>query len=111
MKKRIKPSWLIGIAVVAVVVIVGVVMVMPKHLSGSYSAKVQILWSTSTDTLEFKGNKVHEKGTHNNGTYKIKGNKLDMTLDGDHKTATLSKDKKSFDLTAFGMKLHYTKDK
>lgn len=97
---KIKKNWLItGIAIIAVVVIVGVAMALPKHLDGKYSHTVTLLFISSTDTLKFDGDRVIEyadgKKT-NSGTYKISGDELKMRINGINMTAKLSDDKKSF---------------
>ncbi|GAJ26838.1 hypothetical protein JCM15457_1789 [Liquorilactobacillus sucicola DSM 21376 = JCM 15457] len=97
---KIKKSWLItGIAIIAVVVIVGVVKALPKHLDGEYSHTTTFLFISSTDTLKFDGDKVIEyadgKKT-NSGTYKISGDELKMKINGVNMAAKLSDDKKSF---------------
>lgn len=105
---KIKKNWLIGgIAIVAVVVIVSVALVLPKHLAGKYSHTTTFLFISTTDTLKFDGDKVIEyadgKQT-NSGTYKIAGDKLEMKISGMNMTAKLADDKKSFVIkTAEGM--------
>lgn len=110
MEKKFKPGWLIGIGVAVVVIIVAVVMMMPKHLSGTYTAKTTVLFVTTKETLKFDGDKVYEEGTSNKGTYKIDGDKIDMTLGNTNATGTLSKDKQSFETTISGIDLTFHKD-
>lgn len=95
---KLKKSWLIG-GIVVLVVIVGLIVLMPRHLSGKYSHTTDLLLAKSTDTLEFKGSKVTEFDGNkkiNEGTYKLKGDQLTMKINETNMTATLAKDKKSF---------------
>lgn len=95
---KLKKSWLIGGGLV-IVIIIGLILFMPRHLSGKYSHTTNLLLVSSTDTLEFKGNKVTELDGNkkiNEGTYQLKGDQITMKINETNMTATLAKDKKSF---------------
>ncbi|MFC6260326.1 hypothetical protein [Levilactobacillus fujinensis] len=98
--RKFKKNWLIGGVIVAIIIIViAVIALSPKHLDGKYSHTTTLLFVSSKDTMDFKGDKVTElvdgKKT-NSGTYKISGDQLTMTINDYQMKATLSKDKKSF---------------
>ncbi|USS88056.1 zinc ribbon domain-containing protein [Fructilactobacillus hinvesii] len=103
-KIKEKPSlqWIIGLF--AFIVIVGVVIFMfkPEQLNGSYSHSTNLIVTNVKEKVMFKGNKFTDN-QGDEGTYKIDGDqlKLDGKING-KKTkavATLSKDRKSFDLS------------
>ncbi len=94
--KQVKPSWIVGGIGAIIVLAVVIFMLIPKGLNGSYSHTTTFLGTSTTDTWVFKGKDVTEKGTGNKGTYKVSGDNLEIDLNGQKMTATLSDDKKSF---------------
>ena len=94
--KQIKPAWLVGGIGAIIVLAIVIFMLIPKGLNGSYSHETTLLGTTTTDTWTFKGKDVTEEGTGNKGTYKVSGNNLEIDLNGQKMTATLSDDKNSF---------------
>lgn len=72
-----------------------------KKLNGDYTGKINLLFTESTVTLRFSGDKVTEIDDNGNetneGTYKINDNELEVTHADESTTlAELSKDKASF---------------
>ncbi len=105
---KLKPAWIIGIVGLIVVVIVGVLLLRPKKLTGSYSTTVTVLVATSKDTLKFtRDNKVVEYSDGektNTGTYKIDGDQLTFKLGKTDLSAKLAKDHQTFKIeSASGM--------
>lgn len=84
-----------------------------QKLSGTYSAKINLILVESEASYVFKGDKVTEKAdgeVQDEGTYEIDDNKLTMTFSEDKVlTAKLSKDKNSFEADDLGIK--FTKEK
>lgn len=77
--KKFSPNTIAISVIVAIVLVGGIILAMPRHLSGTYTAKINLLMFTSTDRMTFEGNKVIEnKGTRaeNKGTYQIKGDQM-----------------------------------
>ncbi|QEA59602.1 hypothetical protein FGL74_07745 [Leuconostoc koreense] len=88
-----------GVAFFLVSTIICMILLLPKHLQGKYSHTTNMFLVTSTDTLEFNGNKVTEytDGRKTNiGTYKLSDKTLEIKINGYSMTANLSNDKKSF---------------
>lgn len=99
--RKIKPAWLAGAAGVIVVIIIAVILLMPKGLSGTYVNKTSFLGIESKSTISFKGkNYTEDNGTDKEqGTYKISKDKVTLTSsDGQSITADLSEDHKSISI-------------
>lgn len=76
-----------------------------KKLEGDYVGKINLIFTETSATLRFKGDKVIEiddEGVETKeASYKITDNKLEIIYsDDDILTATLSDDKKSFTITS-----------
>ncbi|MFC6165667.1 hypothetical protein ACFP3T_13440 [Lactiplantibacillus dongliensis] len=117
---KLKPAWIIGIVGLIVVIGVGVMLLRPKKLTGSYSTDVTVLFATSKDTMKFtRDNQVVEYSDGektNTGTYKIDGDQLVLKLGKTDISAKLAKDNQSFKITsasgmtAFAKRLTYKLD-
>lgn len=83
---------------------------MPKHLDGTYTTKVNVLFAEVEDSYIFDGDKFTEKvdgDKRTTGTYEIKDGKVILKpLNGESITGELSKDKKTITID----KLEYKKN-
>ncbi len=97
---EINKNVIIGSGAVLIVIIgLFIFFSLPKHLTGEYSHKTNLLLFSSTDTLKFDGDKVIEYTDGKkaqSGTYTISGSELKMTIAKYNMTAKLSDDKQSF---------------
>ncbi|QCQ03393.1 zinc ribbon domain-containing protein [Ligilactobacillus animalis] len=109
--KRIKPVHLISaLGALVVVIVAAVFLMMPKHLDGTYTTKVNVLFAEVEDSYIFDGDKFTEKvdgDKRTTGTYEIKDGKVILKpLNGESITGELSKDKKTITID----KLEYKKN-
>lgn len=126
--RNIKPSYVIGLIVVLVVLIGGFFVLRPKPLEGPYTAKVSNFGEVEYVTINFEGNnkiKLHaatgvekngkfkeEAKSNAEGTYKVDGDKLkihDSYLVNGKRVkedikGTISKDKDSFKISKLTFK-------
>lgn len=100
--KQIKPVHLISaLGALVVVIVAAVFLMMPKHLDGTYTTKVNVLFAEVEDSYIFDGDK------RTTGTYEIKDGKVILKpLNGESITGELSKDKKTITID----KLEYKKN-
>ncbi|MGM0167992.1 hypothetical protein IGI39_003004 [Enterococcus sp. AZ135] len=100
-------------------ILVGLTACGKNTLKGDYTTKINVLFSETTNTLTFEGNKVTEKQDGritNEGKYKLSDNQLEITLGDYHMTAELAEDKQSFTIKSsdvlggVGNGLKYTKE-
>lgn len=109
--KQIKPVHLISaLGALVVVIVAAVFLMMPKHLDGTYTTKVNVLIAEVKASYSFDGDKFTERVNGEKtktGTYKIKDGKVILKpLNGESITGELSKDKKTITID----KLEYKKN-
>lgn len=108
---NIKPVHIIGTAVVALVVVVGIFFLIPKPLSGKYTKTVTFLGIEGQETYDFDGSKkvdILENGKKTqDGTYQVKDDTVTINLKHRKNVGTISKDKKSILIDG----LQYKKEK
>ncbi|GAA2965830.1 hypothetical protein FC48_GL001610 [Ligilactobacillus murinus DSM 20452 = NBRC 14221] len=109
MGKQIKPVYLISaLGALIAVIVVAVFLMMPKHLDGTYTTKVNILFAEVEDSYIFDGDKFTEKvdgDKRTTGTYEIKDGKVTLKpLNGESITGELSKDKKTITIDNYKYK-------
>lgn len=104
-----KRKWLFGllggVIIIGLVVTALFVFILPKKLSGTYSAEIPLLFRDVTDTLTFSEGKVAETfdgQKMSKGSYTISGDKLTLIIGKSTLTAKLAKDKKSFAIQTAG---------
>lgn len=107
--KQIKPVYLISaLGALIAVIVVAVFLMMPKHLDGTYTTKVNILFAEVEDSYIFDGDKFTEKvdgDKRTTGTYEIKDGKVTLKpLNGESITGELSKDKKTITIDNYKYK-------
>lgn len=98
--KQIKPVHLISaLGALVVVIVVAVFLMMPKHLDGTYTTKVNVLIAEVKASYSFDGDKFTKRVNGEKtktGTYEIKDGKVILKpLNGESITGELSKDKKT----------------
>ncbi|WP_413628121.1 zinc-ribbon domain-containing protein [Fructilactobacillus vespulae] len=108
---KIKPAHIVGTAVVALVVIVGIFFLIPKPISGKYTKTVSFLGIEGQETYDFDGSKkvdILENGKKTqDGTYQVKDDTVTINLKNRKNVGTISKDKKSILING----LQYKKEK
>lgn len=107
--KQIKPVYLISaLGALIAVIVIAVFLMMPKHLDGTYTTKVNILFAEVEDSYIFDGDKFTEKvdgDKRTTGTYEIKDGKVTLKpLNGESITGELSKDKKTITIDNYKYK-------
>lgn len=107
--KQIKPVYLISaLGALIAVIVVAVFLMTPKHLDGTYTTKVNILFAEVEDSYIFDGDKFTEKvdgDKRTTGTYEIKDGKVTLKpLNGESITGELSKDKKTITIDNYKYK-------
>ena len=107
--KQIKPVYLISaLGALIAVIVVAVFLMMPKHLDGTYTTKVNVLFAEVEASYSFDGDKFTERVNGEkakSGTYEIKDDEVILKpLNDKSMIGELSKDKKTITIDNYKYK-------